>query len=123
MTNPYRKSPIPGATLICAGAVLMVMCGYFYFDDLPDRPDSLTFMAWLTGIGYACWVLGSTLLARARFSPLWAGFFCGLLLLPGLIALLTVVPNLNRQQIWQEANPGFSTRSQKRQYRNLKSLY
>ena len=123
MINPYRKSPMLGGSLICLGAVMMMMCGYFYFDELPDHPDSVRTMVWLTGLGYALWVLGSTLLARARFSPLWAGFFCGLLLVPGLIALLTVVPTLSRQQIWQEANPGFSNRSQKRQYRDVKSLY
>ena len=112
-----------GGTLICLGAVLMLICGYFYFDELADKPDSISLMIWLSGLGYGLWILGSILLARARFSSLWAGFFCGLLLLPGLIALLTVVPTLSRQQIWQEANPGFSSRSQKRQYRDVKSLY
>jgi hypothetical protein len=123
MNNPYRKSPMLGGTLICLGAVLMLMCGYFYLDDVADRPESVSLMIWLAGFGYGLWILGSILLARARFSSLWAGFFCGLLLLPGLIALLTVVPTLSRQQIWQEANPGFSSRSQKRQYRDVKSLY
>jgi hypothetical protein len=123
MHNPYRKSPMLGGFLICLGAVLMVVCGYFYFDDVPDKPDGALTLLWLAGTGYVLWVAGSVQLARARFSSGWAGLLCGLLLVPGLIALLTVVPTRNRQQIWQEAHPGLSGRAQQRQYRNVKSLY
>lgn len=123
MNDPYRKSTMPGGTLICLGGVIMVMCAYFYFDDVADRPGSGATMAWLAGIGYVLWVTGSVLVARARFSSLWTGLICGLLLAPGLIALLCFVPTLNRQEIWQKANPDFGTRSQERQYKNFKSLY
>ncbi len=123
MHNPYRTSPMLGGLLICLGAVLMVLCGYFYFDDVADSPGRARTLLWLAVTGYAVWVCGNVQLARARFSPVWAGLLCGLLLVPGLIALLTVVPTRSRQQIWQEANPGFSGRAQQRQYRDVKSLY
>ena len=112
-----------GFSLLCLGAVLIVICGYFFFDDVTDKPDEVELKLNLTGLGYLLWITGSILLARARFSSAWAGLFCGLLFLPGLFILLTIVPTRSRQEIWQEANPGFSKRDQKRQYRNFKSLY
>lgn len=123
MHNPYRTSPMLGGLLICLGAVLMVLCGYFYFDDVADKPDESLTLLWLALTGYVLWVGGSVQLARARFSSVWAGLLCGLLLLPGLIALLTVIPTRSRQQIWEQANPGLSGRAQQRQYRDVKSLY
>ena len=123
MTDPYRKSPMLGGTLLCLGAVLMVICGYFYFDDVIDKPATVLRMRILAGLGYFVWLLGSVQIARARFSPGWAGLLCGVFLLPGLLVLLTLVPTQNRQQIWQNANPGFSPSAQRRQYRNLKSLH
>lgn len=123
MTNPYRKSPMLGGTLLCFGAVLIVVCGYFYFDGVADKPDEIQWMEILAGLGYLLWVAGSVMVARARFSSAWAGLLCGLLFLPGLVILLTIVPTRSRQEIWQDANPGFSKRDQKRQYRNFKSLY
>lgn len=112
-----------GGMLICLGAVLMVICAYFRFDDVAEKSGEAAVLHGLAGLGYLLWILGSTYLARARFSSIWAGFFCGLLLLPGLVVLLTVISTRTRQEIWQEANPNFSTREQKRQYRNVKSLY
>ena len=123
MTDPFRKSPMPGGTLICLGAVLMLICGFFYFDGVPDKPDAILVLQGLLGLGYLLWVAGSVSLAKARFSSAWAGLICGIFLVPGLIALLTVVPTRSRQEIWQEANPGFGVRAQNRQYRNFKSLH
>lgn len=123
MDNPYRHSTMLGGTLICFGAVLLLMSGYFLFDAIPDKAEELGSLRWQLGTGYFLWVLGSVLVARARFSSLWAGFFCGLLLLPGLIALTCFISTRTRQEIWQEANPDFTKRAQRRQYRNLKSLY
>lgn len=123
MIDPYRKTPMLGGTLICLGAVTMVMCGYFYFDDVADKPSAENWMQVLTGLGYLIWVAGTVLLARARFSSLWAGLICGIFLFPGLVILLTLVPTRSRQEIWQEANPGFTGRAQTRQYRDFKSLY
>lgn len=112
-----------GGSLICLGAVLMALCGYFYFDDVRDKPSQILILKILVGVGYALWILGSVFLAKSRFSSAKAGFLCGLGLLPGLIALLTVVRTRTRQEIWQEANPGLAGRAQARQYRNVKSLY
>lgn len=123
MDNPYRTSPMMGGLLICLGGVLMVLCGYFYFDDVAEKPGEARTLFGLAGTGYVLWVAGSMQLARARFSSIQAGLLCGLLLVPGLIALLTMVRTRSRQQIWQEANPGLSRRAQQRQYRNVKSLY
>ncbi len=123
MLDPYRKNPMVGGLLICLGAVLIAVCGYFYADDVADKPHTVTTLRSLAFVGYVCWVVGSVLLARARFSSAWAGLFCGLLLLPGLLILLTLVPTRSRQEIWQEANPGLTGRAQARQYRNFKSLY
>lgn len=123
MQDPYRASPMLGGLIICLGGVLLVICSYFLYDDVFDKPDEVDTLLILAGVGYGLWVLGSVLLARARFSSLWAGFFCGLLLLPGLILLTTAVRTRSRQQIWREANPSLTERAQKRQYRDLKSLY
>lgn len=123
MIDPYRKSPMLGGGLLFLGAVLMIMSGYFFLDDVADKPNEIQMMLILTGLGYVIWIVGSVLLARARFSSLWAGFCCGLLLLPGLFILLTIISTRSRQEIWQEANPNFTNREQKRQYRDLKSLY
>ena len=110
MIDPCRKSPMHGASLLCLGAVLTVISCYFYFDDVADKPTAVQWLLALAGAGYLLWIAGSGLLARARFSSAWAGFFCGLLFVPGLIILLTVIPTRSRQEIWQEANPGFTQR-------------
>lgn len=123
MHDPYRASPMLGGSVLCLGGVLLVICSYFLYDDVVDKPDVVTTLLILALIGYLLWIGGSILLARARFSSLWAGFFCGLLLLPGLVLLMTAVPTRSRQQIWREANPRLDERAQKRQYRDLKSLY
>lgn len=122
MKDPYRKTSMPGATLLCLGGVLMVLNLFFLFDQTPDPPDSRFLLKIWICAGYVLWILGSMGIARSRFSPLWAGFVCGLLLLPGLFLLLTRVPTLSRQQIWQASNKGFGLRDQKRQYRDLKVL-
>ena len=123
MIDPYRKSPMLGGSLLCLGAVLSLISGYFFFDDVLDKPSEVQWMLILAVLGYLLWITGSVLLARARFSSAWAGLFCGVLFVPGLLILLTFIPTRSRQEIWQEANPGFTKRDQKRQYRNFKSLY
>ena len=123
MQDPYRASPMLGGLVICLGGVLIALCSYFLFDDVIDKPNSTKLLLTLSATGYVLWIIGSVLLARARFSSLWAGLFCGLLLLPGLILLFTVVRTRTRQQIWREANPNLTERAQKRQYKDLKSLY
>lgn len=123
MQDPYRASPMLGGIVICLGGVLIAVCSYFLFDDVPDKPNSTDLLLTLSATGYGLWIIGSVLLARARFSSLWAGLFCGLLLLPGLFILLTIVRTRTRQQIWREANPSLTERAQKRQYKDLKSLY
>ena len=123
MKDPYHASPVIAGLLLCLGGVLMVVTSYFYMDDVPDKPSATGTMYWLIGIGYLLWISGSTALARARFSSIWAGLGCGILLLPGLLLLLTIVPRRTRQEIWQAANPTLTGRVLKRQYPNHKSLY
>jgi hypothetical protein len=101
----------------------MVVSSYFYMDDVPDLPSSIATMYWLMGIGYLLWISGSIALARSRFSSIWVGLGCGILLLPGLLLLLTVVPRRSRQEVWQAANPTLTGRALKRQYPDRKSLY
>jgi hypothetical protein len=123
MQDPYKASPTVGASLLCLGGVLILISGYFYLDEVPDKPSSVTTLLTMTGIGYGLWITGSTLLARSRFSSLPAGFLCGLLLVPGLLILLTVVPRRTRHEIWQAANPSLTGKTIRRQYPNQKSLY
>lgn len=123
MKDPYRASPMLGATLIFLGAVLLTYAAYFFFDSLPQKVDRNASLATAAALGYFLWIVGSILVARARFSSTKAGLICGLFLLPGLIALLTTVRTLTRQEIWQRANRDFTPREQQRQYRNYKSLY
>jgi hypothetical protein len=123
MKDPYKTSPMLGASLIFLGAVMISYAAYFAFGVAPKKLEITTPILALAGTGYVLWVIGSILLARSRFSSARAGFLCGLFLLPGLIALLTCVHTRTRQEIWQLANRDFSPREQKRQYRNFKSLY
>ena len=123
MIDPHRKNPMLGGSLLCMGAVLVVISSYFFFDDVVDKPAAERLMLIRAGSGYLLWIIGSVLMAQARFSSALAGFICGLLFVPGLIILLTVIPTRNRLEIWQDANPGFTQRDQKRQYRDFKSLY
>jgi hypothetical protein len=123
MNDPYSASPVIAGLLLCLGGVLMVVTSYFYMDDVPDKPSAIGTMFWLIGIGYLLWISGSIALARSRFSSIWAGLGCGILLPPGLLLLLTIVPRRTRQEVWQAANPTLTGRVLKRQYPNQKSLY
>ena len=121
--NPWHNYPIISASLLAASAALMMFCGYFYFDGVPDTPGQLHTLLWRTIAACLLWMLGCGLAARTRHAPWRTGLLCGLLFVPGLLLLLRLTGKKNRQEIWQESNPQLVGKQLRRQYRDVKALY
>ena len=121
--NPWANNPFISAFLLSAAAALMMFCGYFYFDGVPDSPKQLQVLLWRTIAGGLLWIAGCGAAARTRNASWRIGLLWGLLFVPGLLVLLRLTGGKNRQEIWQESNPQLVGKQLRRQHRDIKALY
>lgn len=121
--NLWYAYPFLSAVVLAVSGVLFLFSGYYYFDGVPDSAPQLLELKLKTVAAAVLWVLGCGMVSRTRNDRWSKGFLCSLLFLPGLVLLIFTSGGKNRQEIWNEANPGLAGRQLRRQYRDVKPLY
>lgn len=121
--NPWNTYPFISAFVLTASASLFLLCGYYYFDGIPDSPARLVSLHLRTAGAVALWILGCALVSRTRHSTWKKGALYSLLFIPGLLILIFTTGGKTRQQLWEESNPELARRRLRHQYRPVKPLY
>ena len=121
--NFFAEYPVVSALLLAASIAILMLCGYFYVDGVPDTSAFLHTLHLRMVGAIGLWILGCGCTARTRHAPWRMGFLCSLFFLPGLLLLLWMTGKKDRHQVWQEANPQLVDKPIRRHYRNVKALY
>jgi cell division protein FtsW (lipid II flippase) len=121
--NLWYAYPIISAVVVAVSGVLFLFTGYYYFDGVPDTAAQLQSIRIRAMVAAVLWVSGCGMVSRTRNDQWRKGFLCSLLFLPGLLLLIFMTGGKNRQEIWNQANPGLAGRQLRRQYRDVKPLY